>query len=103
MNTNPYKKNVASERPIATLHYLEAVYSVFDPTKLLQTNAWERDFWSKAEIKHFFEADPTHPRSYITRKPTKVTWPATETENATCDVNRDWDAAKRVLEMLAKK
>lgn len=103
MNTNIYKKLAAKKPPLATLHYTESIYSICEPGKLLHTSNWERDFWSKDEIRYFFRGDPTHPRSYITRTPTKVTWFATATDEATCDVRYSWNATKRVLNMLVKR
>lgn len=60
--------------PIATLHYAEQVYSMACPSKLLQTNFWKRDFWTKEEAKKYFASTPERPRSYIRNVPTKVTW-----------------------------
>lgn len=103
MNANICKKLAEKKLPLATLHYTESIYSICEPGKLLHVSNWKHDFWSKDEIRYFFKTDPTHPYSYIARKPTKVTWPVNKTENATCDVNGSWNAAERVLEMLVKK
>ena len=90
--------------PIATLHYAEQVYSMVYPSKLLQTNFWKHEFWSKKEINDFFKGDPSRPRSYIKRIPRIVTWPVSSTpyELASCDVCGSWDATKRVMDMLTK-
>lgn len=90
--------------PIATLHYAEELSSIIDQ-KHIQTNFWQRDFWSKEEINDFFKGDPSRPYSYLKRIPRKVTWPVASTpsyETACCDVNGRWDATKRVLDMLTK-
>lgn len=60
--------------PIATIHYAECVYSMFNPKEHLQTNFWKRDFWSVKDIKDFFAGNPERPKSYIKNVPRKVTW-----------------------------
>lgn len=92
-----------ANHPIATLHYAEELSSIIDQ-KHIQTNFWKHEFWSKEEIADFFKGDPSHPRSYIKRIPRTVTWPASSTpyELASCDVCGNWDATKRVLDMLTK-
>lgn len=95
--------------PIATLHYSETLYSVIDPKKQIQTTRWKRDFWTKNEIADYFKkGNPERPRSYIRNVPLEVTWLVKEDKSeklevATCDVCGNWDATKRVLEMLAKR
>lgn len=93
-----------AKHPITTLHYAEQIYSMVYPSKLLQTNFWEQDFWSKEEINDFLNGTPERPRSYLKRVPRKVVWPINclSYETASCDVSGNWDETKRVLKMLAK-
>ena len=92
-----------AKHPIATLHYAEELHSIID-RKHIQTNYWQRDFWSKEEINDFLNGTPERPRSYLKRVPRKIVWPINclSYETASCDVGGNWDETKRVLKMLAK-
>ena len=92
-----------AKHPIATLHYAEELSSIID-RKHIQTNYWQRDFWSKEEINDFLNGTPERPRSYIKRVPRKIVWPINwlSYETASCDLGGNWDETKRVLKMLAK-